>query len=322
MAALCRSLVQRDLAAMLFASPRHLDDPVDKDGTTLREVLKQLRTPYCSTDDINTEPALSDFLTPSTLGLALGAAWVFEEDLVNRFDGKLLDFMGIALPQYRGGAHYTWQILRQNKQGCCNLQVIHGGIETFHKGEIINRKEYFFPASVSIPQDYFDAAIPHEVSFLEQFLDEVAQGKDFELHSLQESMSSYFPFLYTEKHGFIDWRWRTEEIDRFICAFDSPYAGASTLVDGQRVYLKNCHVEYNDGTFHPFQSGLVYRKTNDALFVATRDGTLVVKQILDAEGSDVSENIESGQRLYTPQRYLEEAMMFQALYGPEGIKGG
>jgi methionyl-tRNA formyltransferase len=320
MAALCRRLVQHDLGLMLFTGPRHLDDPVEKDGTTLREVVEQLGIPYCSTEDINAEPTLLSFLSPSTLGLALGAAWIFEKELASRFNGKLLDFMGIALPQYRGGAHYTWQILRKNKQGCCNLQVIHGGIETFHQGEIIKRQEYFFSASARIPQDYFDAAIPHELAFLEEFFDEVAQGKDFELQPLQESFSTYFPFLYTLRHGFIDWRWSTEEIERFICAFGSPYAGASTFVNGQRVYLKNCHTEYSDGAFHPFQVGLVYRKTDDALFVATRDGTVVVKQVLDEEGLDVLENIELGQRLYTPQRYLEEAMMFQAVYGPEGIE--
>jgi methionyl-tRNA formyltransferase len=320
MAALCRRLVQRDLDVMLFAGPRHLDDAVEKDGTTLRQVVEQLRVPYCSTEDINDEPALLDFVTPSTLGLALGAAWVFEKRLVGRFSGKLLDFMGIALPQYRGGAHYTWQILRKSRQGCCNLQVIHGGIETFHRGEIVKRKAYFFPTSVRIPQDYFDAAIPHELAFLEEFFDQVERGEAFEVQPLQESFSTYFPFLNTLRHGFIDWRWRTEEIERFICAFDSPYAGASTFVNGQRVYLKSCHAEYSDGAFHPFQSGLVYRKTDSALFVATRDGTLVVEQVLDEGGLDVLEEVELGHRLYTPLRYLEEAMIFQAVYGPEGIR--
>jgi len=322
MAALCKRLVGRDLDLMLFTGPRHLDDPVEKDGTTLRQIVERLRISYCSTDEINAEPALVSFVTPSTLGLALGAAWVFGKELVARFNGRLLDFMGIALPQYRGGAHYTWQILRKNRQGCCNLQVIHGGVETFHQGEIIKRKEYFFPAGARIPQDYFDAAIPHELAFLEEFFDEVGRGEGFELRPLQESFSSYFPFLYTPRHGFVDWRWSTEEIERFICAFDRPYAGASTFVNGQRVYLKSCHAEYSDGAFHPFQVGLVYRKRDNALFVATRDGTVVVKQVLDEEGLDILAQVEPGQRLYTPQRYLEAAMTFQAVYDPEGIQEG
>ena len=74
--------------------------------------------------------------------------------------------------------------------------------------------------------------------------------------------------------------------------------------------------------FHPFQVGLVYRKTGDALFVATRDGTVVVRQVLDDEGSGILESIELGQRLYTPQRYLEEAMRFHAVYSAESIEDG
>jgi len=320
MAALCKSLVQRDLELMLFTSPRHLDDPVEKDRTTFREIVERLGVPYCSTEDINAEPTLLSFLTPSTLGLALGAAWIFEKELVSQFNGKLLDFMGIALPQYRGGAHYTWQILRKNKQGCCNLQVVHGGIETFHKGEIIKRKEYFFPASVRIPQDYFDAAIPHELAFLEEFFDEVARGEDFELQPLQESFSIYFPFLHTLKHGFIDWRWSIEEIERFICAFDRPYAGASTFVQGTRVFLSDCHAEYSDGPFHPFQCGLIYRRTAVAVYVATQDGSIVIRSVLDESGQSLLESLQLGQRFHTPQSYLEAALQFDAVYDAHGVR--
>ncbi len=73
-AALCRSLVKRRLPSKLFAGARHLDGSVEKNGTTLRQVVEQLGIPYCSTEDINSEPALIEYLTDSTLGLVLGAA--------------------------------------------------------------------------------------------------------------------------------------------------------------------------------------------------------------------------------------------------------
>ena len=318
--ALCLSLARRGLSIILFSSMRHLDDAVEMDGSTLRQVVERLNIPYCSTDDINVEPALSGFVTLSTLGLAGGAAWVFEEQTAALFSGRLLDFMGIALPQYRGGAHHTWRILRKSRQGCCSLQVIHGGRETFHKGEIIKRREYTYPTSARIPQDYSDAATPQELAFLEEFLEQVAQGDDFELQPLQESFSTYFPFLYTLKHGFIDWSWGTEEIERFICAFDSPYVGASTFVEGQRVFLKNCYAEYSDGGFHPFLVGLVYRRTDGALYVATHDGTIVVRSVGGESGQNPLESIQLGQRFYTPRSVLEEALQFDAVYGTRGIQ--
>ncbi len=320
MAALSRSLAKSKHKLLLFSSTRHLDDVVEKEGTTLRQVMEQLNLPYCATDDINSEPALPRFITSTTLGLALGAAWGFEKETAALFAGKLLDFMGIVLPQYRGGAHYTHQILRCNKQGCCNLQIVYGGRETFHKGEIIKRTEYFFPAEVHIPQDYFAAAVPRELAFLEEFFGEVAQGKDFALWPLQENFSTYFPFLYTLRHGFIDWSWSTEEIERFICAFDRPYAGASTFAADQRVFLKNCCAEYSDGSFHPFQAGLIYRKTENAVYVATRNGAIVARSVTNESGDNRLPDLQLGQRFYTPPAALAAAMQFDAVYDAKGVQ--
>jgi hypothetical protein len=322
MGALLRSLSGRSFQVKLFAAARHLDDAVEADGATLRAIAEAAGIPYCSTDDINTEPELAEFVTPRALGLALGAAWVFESETAARFSGKLLDFMGIALPRYRGGAHYTWQILAGNRQGSCNLQVIHGGLETFHKGEIIRREDYFFPASARIPQDYFDAAVPRELAFLEAFFDELAREAEFPVQSLQESASSYFPFLYTRRHGLIDWSWSASEIERFVCAFDRPYPGASTFLSGRRLHLRGCHAEPTEGYFHPFQAGLVYRKSPGCVYVAARDGALVIESVTDEAGADCLDALRLGERLHTPRAALEEAMTFNAEYTAAGLSSG
>jgi methionyl-tRNA formyltransferase len=325
MAALCRSLTDRQyegLAFALFSSARHLDNIDEKSGVTLKELAESLNLPYHSCKDINHDASLKEFVTPNTLGLALGASWIFEKNTVDLFDGKLLDFMGIPLPQYRGGAHYSWQILSKNKRGCCNLQIIHGGSETFHKGEIIKRKEYVLPASARIPQDYFDAAIPHEVNFLQEFIDDVRQQKDFEPFPLLEDNSTYFPFLNTKRNGFINWSWDANDIETFICAFDHPYLGASTFLRGKRVYLKDCHVESSEVFSHPFQSGLIFRKWHNVIYVAAQDGTIIIRSVTDENGRDVMEFISDGQRFFTPITFLEEAIQYESAYDSEGLLKG
>ena len=296
-----------------------MEDVVDETGSSLLSVVRETRVPYCITENINTEKEVFEFVTESTLGIALGAAWVFEPAFCGRFGGRLLDFMGINLPKYRGGAHYTWQILRGDRQGCSNLQLIHGGLETFHKGEIVKRREYLFPAWVRIPRDYFTAAVPEELAFLDEFLTEVADGKDFDLQCLQETFSTYFPFLFTPRNGFVDWRWNTDEIERFICAFDEPYAGASTFLGDVRVFLKDCRPDYGEGAFHPFQVGLIYRKCGGALYVATRDGAILVGRVSDESGRILLDEVKLGQRFHTPQAALEEAASFGAEYSSIGV---
>jgi len=318
-AELCRRLAGGRLGLALFAGRRHLEDAIDTEGTTLRALVERLGVPHVATDDINREPRLGEFLTGRTLGIALGAPWVFEREVTARFGGRLLDFMGIPLPQLRGGAHYCWQILQGSRRGACHLQIIHGGADTFHRGAVIKSRDYLFPAGARTPQDYFDASVPIETAFVLEFLDEVAQGRAFACQPLQEQFSTFFPFLSTLRQGYIDWRWSTDEIERFICAFDRPYRGASTFLDGQRLFLRECHAERVDGTFHPFQAGLVYRVTPEALFIATRDGAIVARDVQDEGGRRVVERVRAGQRLLTPQAVLDEALRFEAVYDARGL---
>ncbi|MDG2297225.1 MAG: hypothetical protein P8L75_03450 [Gammaproteobacteria bacterium] len=312
-------LSEKEIEVILYTSKRHYDEIVNTNGNTLREVSNILNVPSFVIEDINNDPTLHKNIDEYTLGIAIGAAWVFEPETVKLFNGKLLDFMGIALPKYRGGAHYTWQILANNKSGACNLQIVYGGKESFHKGEIIKRSEYLFPESVRIPQDYFNFAIRKETLFLAEFLNEVHEDKNFALVSLDESISSYYPFLNTKSQGWINWNWSAEEIDRFICAFDEPYEGASALLNGNRVYLKKCRYVKSNSNFHPFHSGLIYRRLHDSIFISARGGALVLKQVINDNGQNIIEFVQEGQRFTTPANKLESALSFDAKYGSNGL---
>jgi len=321
LAAFARNLAdERKYAVSVFSSRRHLDEVLAPEGKPLRAILQDAGIPWFDAPDIHTDPNIRGLLSPRTFGLGLGEAWSFSPDLIERFGGRLLDFMGIRLPQYRGGAHYSWQILRRNRIGCCNLQVINEQMiqGVFDSGEIVKSREYLFPASVRIPQDYFDFAVGEEVAFLREFLRETEEGRDFPLTRLQENFSLYFPRLHTLKHGWIDWGWSGEEIERFICAFDEPYAGASTFLGDMRIFLKDARLETNDGPFHPFQSGLVYRRMNGSLFICARDGTLIIRKASDEKGGDRMKDIAVGSRFHTPARFLEEARQCRADYDAAG----
>jgi methionyl-tRNA formyltransferase len=191
----------------------------------------------------------------------------------------------------------------------------------FDSGKIVKTQEYLFPPTVRIPQDYFDHAVEQELMFLESFLEEVRADKDFSLTDVQENFSIYFPRLFTLEHGYIDWEWSGRDIELFICAFDDPYPGASTFLNGNKVFLKDCYLEFNDGPFHPFQSGLVYKKDHNALFTAAREGTLIIKKIFLEDGTSAFDHIKTGDRLYTPGKYLEEAMQYRAEFDGNGLVG-
>lgn len=263
-------------------------------------------------DDICSDGVFQSLITDTTLVIGIGEAWKMDERTIDLLKGRLVDVMGIPLPQYRGGAHHSWQIMRRSKLGGCCIQLINKDTEqgVFDSGEILKSCEYIFPPDARIPQDYFNDALIHDLAFLKEFIKEVQAEHDFTLTKVQETFSMYFPRLYTKEHGYINWAWKTRDIESFICAFDNPYEGAATFLNGTKVLLKDCYAEYNDGAFHPFQAGLIYRKSADAVFVATIDGTIVIKN---------TTGLTVGDRFFTPIKHLEESMMYRADYDSKGV---
>ena len=81
-------------------------------------------------------------------------------------------------------------------------------------------------------------------------------------------------------------------------------------------YFCLCH----SGSFHPFQSGSIYRKNKNWLCVSSVDGALLVQSVTDEKGDDILSNLKEGDRFYTPQEYL----LFRARkvqFAPSGFKG-
>lgn len=317
-----REAQKRGLKTYVFAAPRHLSETfLDEQNATFQMILDQAGIPFFSSVDINTSSDLHRVVTGRSLGLGLGEVYTFSKATIDLFQGRLFDFMVINLPRYRGGAHFTWQILRNDWTGCWNIQRINEEMVpgVFDSGEILKSREYIIPPSARIPEDYFRAARSEAQNLFAEFISEVQAGVFFKPMALQEQFRSYFPRLYTLRHGFINWAWTGEEIERFICAFDEPYIGASSFIAGTRVFLKSCQMQYADGPFHPFMAGLIYRIEGSCLHVAVKGGSLLVRKISDENGVDISSRLRPGLRLFTPAVSLESAMLFDAEYDANGL---
>jgi methionyl-tRNA formyltransferase len=307
---LCKELHQRNKKFSVFTSPRHLEDLIDRDDTSFETFFNANGIPLYVTHDISTETEFLSLINESTLVIGIGQAWTVIPEIITHLNGRFVDFMGIPLPQNRGGAHYTWQILSQNRLGACNIETVdeftRQGIRD--TGVLIKSLSYFFPAAARKPIDYFEYATEKELNFMFEFIEEVEQNLDFKLMDVDEHQSTYFPRLNTLKNGFINWNWSSEEIERFICAFDQPYPGAATMIEHQWVRIKNVQLIHSDGPFHPFQVGLIYRIIEEKIFVATKQGTLVISEVNNEEGVLINSSLKCGQRFFTPQEAIEKGL--------------
>lgn len=136
-------------------------------------------------------------------------------------------------------------------------------------------------------------------------LDKIASGGKQNVVNIQ-SEAFYFPRLKTEQNGAINWNWTGEEISRFITAFDDPYQGAWTRVDGkEKIILRASRIKNIDIGTHPFNAGLVIAKDRDLYTIATRDS------YVEARINYIGRLI--GRRLITPSEELERAKMIPSI---------
>ncbi len=300
---------------MVISAPRLFKSLLARESITLEDYLKKKRIPYLIADDINSIK-LDKFITANILGISFGAPWIFKRGVIEQFKGRLINGHGTNLPKNRGGGGFSWQIMRREKQGCHLFHLVDTGVDT---GDIVFSDKFQFPKDCLIPencQEFFERT---EIPFLKKFIKRIKSNAEFKLIKQDERLSTYFPRLSTLHHGFIDWNWQAADIERFICAFDLPYAGASTFLNGKRVFLRRAKGYFKDGCFHPFMRGLIYRKAKGSLFVAVSNGSILIKEAYDNKGRGIFKNLKVGERFVTPIKYLEDALLFRAVYDSKGL---
>jgi methionyl-tRNA formyltransferase len=306
---------KKNLPLLVISSSRHLEEKITENS--LKKCLEERKIEYIITEKINEDEKVIERIDQHTLGISIGAAWILRKTFIEKFGGKLINIHGTRLPQNRGGGNFSWQILSNNRLGFCLIHQLEEGIDT---GPIIKYQEFFYPNSCRLPKDYISKYNENTEKFLMKFIDEVQIGKTFFEINQSEYFSTYWPRLSSKHHGFIDWNWNLQHIESFICAFDDPYDGVTTFINGKKIFLKKCFIDSNDGGFHPYQKGIIYKKSLDSLFIATENGTLIVSEIFDENNLDMFSQVSVGDRFYTPIEFLDKSKQFRAIYTDKGLK--
>ncbi len=251
------------------------------------------------------ESELSTLSNQSSVDICfcIGAPWILKPKTIEQvFQNKILNLHGTHLPKYRGGTLFSWQILTGQRTGICLLHQLTPEIDA---GPIITYKEFIYPAQCRKPINYIEVYEEENIKFLLHF---ISNWKDFPKgHSPQpEYLSSYFPRLLAPVHGWINWDWDNVELERFILAFDEPYGGARCMLNGEPVILRDVYAQQTDGYFHPFQYGTIYRNNGEWITVATKNGELLVKQVYNEEGINITSKIKPGDKFYTTSELLSQ----------------
>jgi RimJ/RimL family protein N-acetyltransferase/methionyl-tRNA formyltransferase len=302
---------QRGLKVGAILAERHANEALST-GRNLQEELAARQIPtWIAASAAEIDPAqLGDDFKHST-ALCFGPAWIFPPEVLARFQGGMLNFNGIPIPHYLGGAHYTWQILNGHRKGGCHIQRITPQVD---RGDLLMSEEFDLPEGVQTPADYFRENDVFGLAFLGRFLDRFVGREPFAERPFADRNPDrlYFPRLMTLDNGWIDWSWSGDDIQAFCLAFGSPYKGASTHCNGQRIRLTRTSLlpQPADQRFHPFCAGLIVRKTADGFCVAVAGGLLHVAAF-ECDDGQPRHVIREGDRLFTDTETLTRARLYR-----------
>jgi methionyl-tRNA formyltransferase len=304
----------------VILAPRFDDEPLPICGRRTGEAFRETGARVALVEDINAWDEVEAFggSGPDAVSICFGPAWIFSDRVRAAFGHGMINFNGIPIPRYLGGAHYTWQILNGDRTGGCYFQEITGRLD---KGPLLRGERFEHPASVRTPWDYFVANYDKSKEFMARVIADMARDAPFERRPWDEVQGErlYFPRLHTLENGWIDWSWSAEEIERFCCAFDRPYAGAGSFYDGQEVRLSDVRLLEGERGTHPFCAGLILRKTEDQLVIAARGGALQVHVVKSRSGDSLRGELREGRRLVTPAATLERALSWRPQLSAKGF---
>jgi len=258
---------------------------------------------------------LSKFKSKDCAVFSFDSPFIFKKDIITFFDGKLFNEHGAHLPHGKGGGGFSWRIMEDDREGNVLFHLLTEGIDA---GPIIHQKGFVFPETCRKPLDFMEYQHALNKIELRNFLSRLKNNHDFKIIEQDEFFASYMPRLHTPSQAYIDWSWDVEYIRRFILAFSEPYEGAKTFINGKKIFIYDCYVDSKQIHTHPYKFGIIYNITAEGLRVACKNGTLVITDFR----TENLEQIQLGDRFYTPTTGMDNVFSSRVIYTPKGLKKG
>ncbi len=294
-----------------FLAERHASEMIDS-HYTLQDKLIEIKLPFKILNNVNQiNELMINNHSKGCFALCFGPAWIFPNEIIEKFNAGMYNYNGIPLPKYLGGAHYTWQILNNFRRTGSHIQKITSDVD---RGELLMSSENELPSNVKLPVDYFLENKKFGLDFIKKFLIRVRDNDVFNLTDFSTINKNrlYFPRLITKENGWIDWSWSGIDILYFCNAFSFPYSGASTFYKDARIFLLKLehHLDDEHQRFHPFCSGLIIHVEPTYFCVAVSDGILKITS-WKFDGDKENILIKEGDRLHTDMNTLKHAKLYR-----------
>ena len=246
----------------------------NKKYKSFRIFLKEKKLEYKIFDDYSKMSIFLNktFNSSNTLILSCNNKWLIKKDIINKYK-YLFNYHNADLPSQRGAACHSWGIMMKKNFSSLNIHLV--GKE-FDIGNIVLTKKYELGNSTSNLDSIYKTLKKKEENFFNKFFSNFFNKKLSRI--IQDNKKSfYWPKLIQKKNSYVDWNWSAENIRVFCNAFDNPFKGVTAIYKKTKILLHSARLADREIIFHPFQYGMIYRKFNKKLYVATCKGGISFK---------------------------------------------
>jgi methionyl-tRNA formyltransferase len=137
------------------------------------------------------------------------------------------------------------------------------------------------------------------------FIKKLVKNGNFLIQPQSPHIGRYNKALDTKKNAWIDWSWSSENLIRFINAFDDPYEGAKTNINNKIVRIKKAQLHGGETASHPFMSGTIIRNDKKWIVVATSDhNCLLIEIVLNKNNKNIVAMLKAGNNFFTDLEQL------------------
>ena len=296
---ICLFLKKKRKKIIVVTSKQQANDFILSKKMKLNNFFKKNKIKFIVID--KNDKKWTSLIKKNSFGISHSHRWIFNNDQIKKFKKRLINIHYSNLPSFRGAGGLTWNILTKRYISGTTIHLIDKNIDM---GFSLMTKSFSFPKKMrtSLLQMQKYSLLIQKKSII-KFLTKLLKGLTFQLKTISNDKESfYWPRLNTKKNAWINWNWHAQDIVDFINAFSSPFEGAATQIEKNIVRFTKANFLNSKIKFHPFQHGLIFKKTAKKIYVAANQGIVVI---------DITNNNYKGKylgkRLFSNLKHLEQS---------------
>lgn len=186
----------------------------------------------------------------ASLGFCIGWQRLIPKALLNKFSIGVFGMHGSTrdLPFGKGRSPMNWALIEGRKLFHTNLFKYEAGIDN---GPVLGSKTFSINENDTAETLHYKNTLAM-CSLIKNNLENLLHGK-YSTHSQSLADGESFYPKRSPKDGSIDWRDDIYNIDRLIRAVTSPFDGAFSFIDGEKVIIERATIFYTDLENHHFK---------------------------------------------------------------------